>query len=171
MRHHEVAESVSPLLVEALAANMEDILADPAAAALVLEIMLHATEQPEAATEKLLAIISQAPDRPGLIKEHTPRMLKTLVQGGFWNAQTKSVEPSQAQPLDAFAKRFAPVVAQNPSFWATGDVSFAVVALMETLKPSTELNKLTEALRGQKAVIEKSAEDGNKGSRILLSKL
>ncbi|ORY78166.1 armadillo-type protein [Protomyces lactucae-debilis] len=171
VRRQEVAESVSPMLVEALAANIEDMLADPAAAPLILEIMLHATEVPEAPTDKLLAILKQAPQRPDLIKEHTPRMLKALVQGGFWNPQTKSVEATQVQPTDAFAKRFAPLVAQEAAFWASGDASFAVVALLETLGESTELASLSRALKDQQSEIQAAADAGNKGSRIILTKL
>ena len=103
-------------------------------------------------------------------------MLKSLVQGGRFNPETKSVE--KVQPPLGFHGLVYEQIGDEVMEWATGANAFVIVALAE----SDEFEKkqeLLKTLKKNKKALEKAAagKDEKKpgpassGAKILLQKL
>lgn len=168
VRRREILAPLSEVLVSALIENVDGMLQDPNASSLLVEIVLHAPTDRDAAVAALLEKFSGSPSE--ILTEHSPRFLKTLVQGGFYNKKAKSIE--RIEPSVHFAEKLAPIVGQRARDWASGDGSFVVVALLETLEAHTaERGALVEALKADITRLESAGAEGNKGSKIVLLKL
>ena len=124
------------------------------------------------------------------------RMLKSLVQGGRFDAKAKKVVP--VEPQLGFAELLWEQVKGRVVEWATGPGAFVVVALVEADGWEGE-KEVSGALKGQRKALERAAGDrldgddkgakkrknrkggkgeeelkgkrGNAGARLLLQKL
>lgn len=168
VRRKEILEPLSGSLVSTLADNLDGMLSDPNASSLLVEILLNSPADRDHAVSALLKKFDAPPSESLL--EHTPRFLKTLVQGGFYSKADKQIE--KIEPSIGFADKLAPKICSEASAWSCGDGSFVVVALLESLGPETKNHAgLIKALRSEKMNIETAAKNGNKGSKIILLKI
>lgn len=168
LRRSEILQSLSDSLVSTLVENLDGILSDPNASSLLVEILIHAPTDRDAAVDAVIEKFNNDPST--CLLEHSPRFLKTLVQGGFFNKTTKSIEKTDSSLH--FAEKFAPVVTDRAADWATGDGSFVVLALLESLvDEGPEKAALKKALIAQKATLQKASDAGNKGAKIILLKI
>ncbi|SCU79071.1 LANO_0A04962g1_1 [Lachancea nothofagi CBS 11611] len=99
------------------------------------------------------------------------RLLKSLIQGGKWNAKEKTVEPLQSvQGLGAdFAQKFYEDIIDETNLldWINNaDSSFTIVALYESLSKSGN-KKFVKDLKKVAKKIDQSNEK-NKGARLLV---
>lgn len=169
LRRQEILAALLETLVATLTENVDSMFNDPNASSLLVEILFNAQKPSREAAMNTL--VNKFDGRPvDSFLEHTPRVLKTLVQGGFYDKSTKTILAIDP-PLD-FAERLAPTVTSNAEQWACGDGSFVVVALLESLKPdSTALLDLKKALSAVSARVEEAAKKDNRGSKIILLRL
>lgn len=196
-RRTEILQALGSALVATLMQNLEGMVRDPNASALVAEILLHAPSGPEK-QELVDRVADQFSRSSGAgaalsLEEHAPRLLKILVQGGWYDKSLGRVE--KAQPgVPGFARRLAHGIKDNLEAWATGPGSFVVVSLLESASDTgnddeqveaelnveregkvefsaADVNALRQELKAIKDAIERAAEAGNKGSKILLLKL
>lgn len=168
LRRKEILQPLSRVLVATLIDNMDGMLRDPNASSLLVEIILHAPTDRDAAISALLEKFTNSPE--DVLIEHTARFLKTLVQGGFYNKTTGIIE--RIDPSIQFGDKFAPIVSERAAAWSSGDGSFVVVALLENLdSEAPELIALKHAILASRADVEEAASKGNKGSKIILTKI
>lgn len=168
VRRTEILATMSDALVSTLTDNIEGMLSDPNASALLVEILFHAPTNRDAAYSALLDHFKGSP--ASSLQEHSPRFLKTLVQGGFYDKSIGQIQ--KVDPPTDFAVRLTSSVAARAEEWSCGEGSFVVVALIESLPTeSPELEALKGALVKSKTKIEEAANGGNRGSKILLLKI
>ncbi|KAF8326826.1 armadillo-type protein [Cantharellus anzutake] len=116
-RAKEIREASSDGLIQVVIDNADDILRDPGASLVLLEIMLCAEGDKSKATDALIDLVSKPyPTPPSLRKEgelthlvdipHSSRVLKILIQGGHFNKSENCVVPAPSWDASVFANRF-----------------------------------------------------------------
>ncbi|SMR43218.1 unnamed protein product [Zymoseptoria tritici ST99CH_1E4] len=89
------------------------------------------------------------------------RMLKSLVSGGSFDFETKTVK--MAEPRLGFGETLYPVIKKHIVDWASSDSSFVVVALLESEEVSDKVKKeVKAALKAGKKQLKDAAENGSK---------
>ncbi|CCG84086.1 protein of unknown function [Taphrina deformans PYCC 5710] len=165
-RRKEILQPLGDTLVSALIDNLDGMLNDPNAASLLVEILLNAPSDRGTAVKAVLDHFKGSPAET--LQEHSPRFLKTLVQGGFYDKSTKSI--ATINPTIGFAEKLAPLVTSKAADWSSGSGSFVVVALLETLNKDEQVYRsLLKSMEDAHQSIESAATEGNKGSKIVLS--
>ncbi|KAF9696080.1 hypothetical protein EKO04_006186 [Ascochyta lentis] len=202
-RLQEVTKSIEAQLLNAITARAADFASFTFGLQFMGEILVGAPEvEPKTRKEALaeVARLSQSildsslPASAGDNKatSHGKNMLKTLVQGGKFDPQTKKVVP--VTPALGFADMLWTEIKDSVVDWATGEGSFVVVALTEAegfekknevlkaLKkdkkkleaaagPAKNKDADAKAKKGKKGEKKEDAPRGNAGARILLEKL
>ncbi|KAL8954475.1 MAG: hypothetical protein Q9183_007099 [Haloplaca sp. 2 TL-2023] len=189
VRRKELLTHLSPLLLALIATDAETLIQSSFGCQYISEVLLSATTgDRDAALGALIALI-HSPDPTMQEKLDAPsasRMLKTLVQGGRYNAQTKKVE--QAEPPLGFHNMLFEALEEREKVleWATGSNSFVVLGFLEAegFKHGDRLRgrlqkgkkRLEKAAKGEgKVVKEKGGKGekskGNRGTQLLLERL
>ncbi|KAI4114049.1 MAG: hypothetical protein LQ345_005101 [Seirophora villosa] len=194
-RRAELLTHISPTLLSLIASNAPSLIQSSFGCQFITEVLLSAPAGSDRAPA-LSAIIhlTHASDPATTRALHEPsagRMLKSLVQGGRYNPQTKRVDPAPPPALRFHDALHASLEAQGKVLeWATGGNSFVVVGMLEAEGFSAE-GALGERLREGKAALEMAAagatveeggggggaarksgrEKGNRGAQLLLEKL
>ena len=197
VRLQELARAVEPQLLTAITARATDFASFGFGLQFMGEVLVgvpevEPTKRKEALTE--VAQLAQqildcslpavGDDKPA---SHGKNMLKTLVQGGKFDPQTKKVVP--VDPPLGFADLFWEQIKGNVIQWATGQGSFVIVGLVEAdgfTKKDEALKALkkgrkelqvaanstsSEAEKPKKGKKAPGKSGGNAGARILLEKL
>lgn len=198
-RLNEIAKYIEPQLLTATAARAKDFASFTFGLQFMGEVLVGAPDvEPAKRRDALTEVAALAQDildgnltvsADAATKTATSHagknMLKTLVQGGKFDPQTKKVVP--VSPPLGFAELLWGNIKGNVVEWATGQGSFVVVALVENEgfagkdEVLKALKKEKKALQlaaggsdGEKAKGKKGAKDekkGNAGARILVGKL
>ncbi|KAL8761210.1 MAG: hypothetical protein Q9184_002642 [Pyrenodesmia sp. 2 TL-2023] len=157
-RRKELLAYISPILLSLIANHAEALVQSSFGCQFITEVVLSAIGDREAALDKIIALTkSDSPDIQQALNEPSAgRMMKTLVQGGRYNAKTKSVE--LVEPALSFhSSLFASLEAQDQVLeWATGGNSFVIVALLEA-DGFEKKKSLMEILQNGRKALEKVA--------------
>lgn len=165
VRRQELVKAASPTLLELIAARADSLLETSFGCQLLSEVLFDADGDKTAA---LTAVAEAAKSRSDT--KDSPfvgRLLKSLVQGGRFNAATKTIE--KVQPALKFHTYLYEQIQDEIMAWATGSNVFVVVALAE----SDEFEKKAELLKTlkknkkalEKAIADATAEAGKDGKK------
>jgi pumilio family protein 6 len=165
-RLQEIAKSIEPQLLSAVAARATDFASFTFGLQFMGEVLVGAPEvepakRKEALTE--VANLSQSildsnlPASAGDNKatSHGKNMLKMLVQGGKFDPTTKKVVP--VEPALGFADLLWERIKGNVVNWATGQGSFVVVALTEA-EGFGKRDEVLKTLKKEKKKLEAAAK-------------
>lgn len=169
-RRQELVKALSQTLIDLVSQQIEALVSSSFGCQLINEVMFGAVGEKDAALESLA---SMAKDRPELMNTpHAGRLLKSLVQGGPFDKESKKVrfiEPPLKFESILYSKCRDEIVS-----WASGPNSFIVVAMLESPQMD-ERDSLVNELRKQTPVLQKASkgshEKGNTGTRILLQQI
>lgn len=175
VRRQELAKAASPTLLAFIAARAETLLDTTFGCQFIAEVLFEADGDKSAA----LSAVAEAAKTKSETRDSAAvgRLLKSLVQGGRFNPENKTVE--KVQPPLNFHGLLYDQIGDEVMEWATGSNTFVIVALTE----SDEFEKKTEllkTLKKNKKALEKAAaaaKDEKKpgpassGAKILLQKL
>lgn len=196
IRRRELVAAIAPVLMTFITSQAEALLQTSFGCQMIAEILLcSATPADDSRTAALNSIATIAAQDPAIDNAPLGRMLKSLVQGGKFDPETKKID-ILSPPL-GFDALFYGLIKEQILEWATGPNSFVVVGLLEAegfeaadkkaIKKTLKKNKKAlEEVAGSKEekVIEKKAKKGKKegeekpkvnkgntGARILLQQL
>ena len=197
VRRKELVASLSPSLLSLIVSHTKDLVSISFGCQFITEVLLGATEGRKPALNAVAALTNSDKNAGDLLKQPAAgRMLKTLVQGGRFNPETKAVDP--VDPPLGFDNILYNAIKDDVITWATSSNSFVIVALLEapgfskaeelkeTLNKKVYRQTLVEVAgslpnehrekekkrgKGRKREAEKSALAGNKGTQLLLQKL
>lgn len=192
-RLQEISRAIEPQLISAITARTADFASFSFGLQFLGEVLLGAPEiEPKKRQEALaeVARMSQQILNSGAhITSHGKNMLKTLVQGGKFDPQTKKVIP--VKPPLGFEKLLWAQIKDDVIEWATGEGSFVIVSLTEVEGFEQKEEVLAALKKGRKQLEAAAAgttdsapvkkqkkgykgqarKQGNAGARILLEKL
>lgn len=169
LRRQELLDAVSDDLLKIVAEEANELMRDPLGIQIAQEIVLSGRGHKSAA----LDAISKLADGDASQEDHimrlpfTARVYKTLVQGGHYSPQLKKVEV--VEPALNFDSKLLSHIKPHITKWATGEGSFVVVGLLESLK-GTELEDLKKQLKKDQKLLKSKAGE-NKGTKIVLEKI
>lgn len=193
VRRMELLEYVSNPLLELVLKRAETLLKSSFGCQFVAETLLEANgEHKPEAVNAIAQLAAGDPASDGHLAKGAAagRMLKTLVLGGNFDAETRQIK--LADPPLNFGEKLYPVIKDRIVDWACSDSSFVVVALLESTEVSQDVKKeMTARLVKNRKRIERIAKDdgraektasgkekskpqrgsGNAGARIVLQKL
>ncbi|KAF2735478.1 ARM repeat-containing protein [Polyplosphaeria fusca] len=195
-RLQELAKFIEPQLLSAITTRVADLVTFSFGLQFIGEVLVGAPEVEQEKRKEALTEIanhcneifdpsketSSAKDDPSTFGKG---LLKTLVQGGKYNPQTRSVVP--VDPPLGFADMFWEKIKADLTEWATGPGSFVIVGLAES-EDFSNRDKLLKAMRKSRTQLETAAgtptkknarknekgeiqAKGNPGARLLLEKL
>ena len=170
MRREELKNKFSQIMLDGLVTYPKAVLSESFGSQAASEVLLYAEGDKTAALEAVANAFSGSPDN----EEHliqlpfSSRTLRTLIQEGHWNSKTKSVDTIK-EPT-GFKNIFFKAIKLNISRWASGEGSFVILSLLENLDDKEELLSLLKEKSVLKE-IKKAAEEGNKGSKLILEQL
>ena len=174
IRRSELAKSLAPYLLKAIATNAVDLVSTSFGCLLITEVLFGAEGDK---TEALIAVAQAAAGDPTYVEpdivmegaeigpdsrfEHVGcssfggRMLKSLVSGGKFDPISKEVV-LVTPPLN-FGDILYPHIKGHIVEWATGSSSFVVLALLENKFGKKE--ELLATLEGNKKKLQKAATE------------
>ncbi|CAG8380141.1 unnamed protein product [Penicillium salamii] len=178
MRRQELVKAASPTLLEFIAARASTLLETTFGCQFLSEVLFEADGDKTAA----LAAVAEAAKEHTEARDtaHAGRLLKSLVQGGRFNAATKSVE--KVEPALNFHTVLYDQIKGEVMDWATGANPFVIVALAES-EDFEKKSELLKTLKKNKKALEQASastveKDGktkpsptSSGAKILLAKI
>ena len=169
VRRKELVTSLSPSLLSLVQTRTEALIQTTFGCQFISEVLLSAIGDRKSAMIAVAGLV----DGSGEIKEalRTPaagRMLKTLVQGGRFNRQTKTVE--QSEPPLGFHDILYAKIKGDIINWAISRNSFVVVAMLEA-SDFSHPDALNKKLKESKPELAKARSEGNKGTELIMHKL
>lgn len=184
-RRNQILKIFLPVFYKTLLENPYDLLKENIGAQFVQEL-LYNTTFPEISDELRIKSIDTIIDcvRGDLTKEdhlinkaYTPRLLKSLIQGGKWNRETKTIDEIENINLGlSFAIKFVEEIFDNgkdvdilESWISNKESSFVLVALTDKFKqyPKDKIGmEFINALKKQNKFIKKQ-DESNKGASLL----
>ncbi|QRW21075.1 pumilio homology domain family member 4 [Rhizoctonia solani] len=186
IRRAELRAAASPGMVKAIEDDAEALVRDRGASVFVGEVMLFAQGDKSKALDALLSPISSpyAPPDPEsdlsdptitthiLNLSHASRLYKTLVQGGHYNQQTKSIERSEQAPKSVPKKFMYVAGKENVVSMALGEGGFIVAEVVGKLKDEGDYDDLKEIRSWfKKDARDKLGKGDIRGSAVLLERL
>ncbi|KAF8703654.1 hypothetical protein RHS03_06195, partial [Rhizoctonia solani] len=186
IRRAELRAAASPGMVKAIEDDAEALVRDRGASVFVGEVMLFAQGDKSKALDALLSPISSpyAPPDPEsdlsdptitthiLNLSHASRLYKTLVQGGHYNQQTKSIERSEQAPKSVAKKLMYAAGKENVVSMALGEGGFIVAEVVGKLKDEGDHDDLKEIRSWfKKDTRDKLGKGDIRGSAVLLERL
>ncbi|KAL8715259.1 MAG: hypothetical protein Q9220_001217 [cf. Caloplaca sp. 1 TL-2023] len=174
VRRQELLSHLSPSLLSLITHNAEVLVQSSFGCQFITEVLLKGTGDRKPACKSIVALVqSDSPDiRKAIETPGAGRMLKNLVQGGLYNAKTRTVEVSEP-PLGFNGMVFESLSVEDQMIdWATGGNSFVVVALWE-VEGAEYRESMEKILKKGKQRLKIAAGDkepakGNRGSKLLL---
>ena len=171
-RRNELVRAISQPLLDLIVSKADVLVTSSFGCQFLTEVIFGAEGEKEAALKTLASLAEEKPEV--FNTPHAGRLLKTLVQGGRFNKETKSVEP-----LDkalGFENILYGCIKHEIMSWAIGPNAFVIVAMLESghfLDPDGLLQTLTKhRTQLEVASAQKSdGEKGNPGARILVEKI
>ncbi|CAG8215389.1 unnamed protein product [Penicillium olsonii] len=178
VRRLELVKAASPTLLEFIAARAATLLETTFGCQFLSEVLFEADGDKTAA----LAAVAEAAKEHTEARDtaHAGRLLKSLVQGGRFNAATKSVE--KVEPALNFHGVLYDQIKDEVMDWATGANPFVIVALAES-EDFEKKSELLKTLKKNKKALEQASasvveKDGKKkpsptssGAKLLLAKI
>jgi pumilio homology domain family member 6 len=173
IRRKELLAHLAPPLLKFVTQRAENLVQSSFGCQCIVEVLLEAnadqaTQQKEEAKTSVAQLAAGDPTEEGHIA-HNPaagRMLKTLVLGGNFDAETKTTK--LAEPHLGFAEALFPVIEPQLVQWACSASPFVVVALLESEDVSEEIKKKVKAaLKKGKKEIEKAAKGEGKKAKAV----
>ncbi|KAG9094548.1 pumilio domain member 6 [Ceratobasidium sp. 370] len=186
VRRSELRAVGSPGMLKAVEDNAETLVRDRGGSIFVGEVMLFADGDKTKALDSLLAPISKSysplsadsdPSDPTidthiLNLSHASRMYKTLIQGGHFNQQTKTIERVDGAPKGVAGAFMHAASRENLVSMGLGDEAFLVAEIVGRLKEEGDESGLKEIRTWfGKDVRERLAKEGKKGFSVLLERL
>lgn len=172
LRLEEINKGMSPLILEAIANNPYELMNDTLGSQFISEALLSCDGDKEEAIAALCDVLSADPDGENhVIKQpNAQRALRTLIQQGHWNNKEKKVVKIET-PIN-FGVKFYEAIGDHLVAWATSlDGAFVIVTLLEHLDDEKLKKALKKTLQSSKAEIAAAAEEGNKGSKLIVDLL
>ncbi|KAK6335587.1 pumilio domain member 6 [Orbilia brochopaga] len=162
VRQQELRKALSPTLLKAVVSHAEELATSHTGCQFVSEVLISAGGGKSEAAETVAALAGgpEAKDNKDL-----GRLLKTLVQEGFFNNKTKTMQLSD--PPIEFYKYLLPKIQPDLLSWVTSWNSWLIATLLESERvPEAEKAKIRKTLSGKqgKEAIKKARADGNKGT-------
>ena len=183
VRRSELVASISPPLLSLISYNAEALVATSFGCQFVTEVLLSAHGDRGPASRAVAALVRD--NAPILQTPAAGRMLKLLVQGGHFNAQTGRVDRVGPPGFHDLLWR---KIQDEVMAWAVGDNSFVVLAMLEA-EGFEGKEELKEVLQRERKQLEHAIEEHelqksnggpkdcksgraiNKGTRLLLSSI
>ncbi|KAF3909875.1 hypothetical protein ABW21_db0206470 [Orbilia brochopaga] len=162
MRQQELRKALSPALLKTVVSHAEELVTSHTGCQFVSEVLISADGDKSEAAETIAALAGgpEAKDN-----KDVGRLLKTLVQEGFFNNKTKTLQLSD--PPIEFHKYLLPKIEPDLLAWAIGGNSWLIATLLESERvPESEKAKIRKTLSGKqsKEAIKEARADGNKGT-------
>ncbi|KAF5099250.1 hypothetical protein D0Z03_001067 [Geotrichum reessii] len=170
VRREELKNKFSQIMLDGLVTYPKAVLNESFGSQAVAEVLLYAEGDKTAALEAIANAFSGSPDN----EEHlvqlpfSSRTLRTLIQEGHWNNKTKAIDTIK-EPT-GFKNIFFKAIKLNIARWASGEGSFVILSLLENLDDTKEIISLLKEKSVMKE-IKKAADEGNKGSKLILEQL
>lgn len=166
-RRKEIIRVLSPALLATVATQSVALASTTEGCQFATEVLLGAEGDKIAALDATANLAAGDISAEAHVAQDASacRMLKTLVQGGHFNTQTKEI--LQVQSPKDFCERLWPRMEQHLVQWATGPGVWVVIALMEQewQGRSVMINLLRSNKPSlKKALKEAAAEKSTKGS-------
>ncbi|KAJ6259116.1 hypothetical protein Dda_6013 [Drechslerella dactyloides] len=161
-RQQELRKALSPTLLKTVVSHAEELATSHTGCQFISEVLISADGDKSEAAEKIAALAEGSEAREN---KDLGRLLKTLVQEGFFNNKTKTMQLSD--PPIAFHKYLLPKIQPDLLSWATSWNSWLIATLLESERvPESEKTKIRKILTTKKGRdgIEKARADGNKGA-------
>ena len=188
IRLKELARSISPQLISLITTRAASLLQTSFGCIFIQEVLLGGEGDKSAALNAILDILDSEDEalRKALPMTHVGRMLKALVLSGRFNFDTKAIET--CKPALGFADMLWAKISPEIADWAMGPNVFVIVGLLES-EDFAKKDELKSALKSNHKKLQKAAEQGkpldaengkkrkgkeevgNKGTRLLLTKL
>ncbi|KAK6531371.1 pumilio domain member 6 [Arthrobotrys megalospora] len=169
VRQQELRKALSPALLKSVATHAVDLATTPLGCQFASEVIIFAEGDRSAAAE---AIATLAEGEEAKDNKDLGRMLKNLVQEGFFNNKTKEIQLSD--PPVEFYKYLIPKIESDLASWATGGNSYLIATLLESERvPESEKAKVKKILSGksEQAAIKSAKQAGNKGTELIFNLL
>jgi pumilio homology domain family member 6 len=169
-RRLELVKAISQPLIDLVGQQTEGLVSSSFGCQFISEVMFGAVGEKNAALESLASI---AKGKPELFNTpHTGRMLKSLVQGGPFDKDSKEVQA--IEPPLRFESILYSTCHDEVVSWASGPNSFVVVAMLESPRME-ERDSLIRALRKERQALQEASKGpdkkGNTGAQILLQQV
>jgi len=166
LRRQELVRSQSPPLLSAIASNAKTLAETSFGCGFMTEVLLAAEGDRSAAFHAIADLAAGDPQDETHVSRHPPagRMLKTLVQGGHYDAKEKTVR--QVQPSAEFCDMLFAKIKRSLIEWATGPGAFIILALVEqdNWAGKDELITMLKSRAGTLKKAVKEAGNENKGA-------
>ncbi|KAI9674766.1 MAG: pumilio domain member 6 [Caeruleum heppii] len=156
LRQQELRKAFSPQLLKLSETQVDKLCQTSFGCQYLTEILLGAEGNKSGSLEALAKIAEGDPNTEGHVSQSAAagRMLKTLVHGGRFDAQTKKIHVV-TPPLE-FHNLLYEHIKPHVMAWATSSSSFVVVSLLEAEGFSHE-EEVRDTLKKQRKVLEESA--------------
>ena len=171
-RRKELVKGISSTLLELITADAESLAATNFGCQAITEVLLGADGDKKAALDAVAHLARTKPE--AMNSPGAGRMLKTLVLGGRFNAQSKAVE--SVDPALGFHNVLYEQIKSDIKSWAISPNSFVVVGLTEADGFGAR-DALLEELGEHEKELQHAADGDkkgakpNKGAALLLEKL
>ncbi|ODQ68306.1 ARM repeat-containing protein [Nadsonia fulvescens var. elongata DSM 6958] len=169
-RIQELNKLFAPIILNTIKTDCKELLLSNFGAQYVAEALLYAAGDKAEALKAVAAAFGGSTESSlHLIHEpFTGRTLRALIQEGHWNNKEKKVVTIE-EPT-GFKNLLVEQLSGHLEQWATGDGSFVVVSLLENLG-ADEKKQLAKGLKKYVRSIQTAAEEGNKGSALIVKAL
>ncbi|KAK6495302.1 pumilio domain member 6 [Arthrobotrys musiformis] len=165
VRQQELKKALSPALLKSVATHAADLATASLGCQFASEVIIFAEGDKSAAAEAIAAL---AQGEEAKENKDLGRMLKNLVQEGFFNNKTQKIQLSD--PPVEFYKYLIPKIESDLLAWATGGNSYLIATLLESERvPDSEKAKIKKILSGksEQAAIKSAKQAGNKGTDLI----
>ncbi|KAF3939539.1 hypothetical protein ABW19_dt0209888 [Dactylella cylindrospora] len=165
VRMQELRKALSPALIKAVEKHASTLATVPHGGQFISEVLISADGDKYKAIE---AVVALAEEEDVQENKDLGRLLKTLVQEGFFNNKTKTI--NLCDPPIEFYKYLLPKIKPDLVSWATGGNSYLIVTLLESERvPDGSKSEIRKALSGKKEqeAIKAAKKKGNKGSELI----
>ena len=174
-RRNELNKALSPPLIEAIGTQVETLLQTSFGCQFVSEVMLGALSDKDNTANRLAGLATDHGFTELVSSTHAGRLYKTLVQGGRFDSETKSIKPAEYS-INLNNKLFeAMKLKEDEGFllsWATGPNSWSLVAMLES-DGFDHTDDLLAFLLKNRSHLEVPKDDpaSDSGSKMLLRKI
>lgn len=161
IRKSELAKTVSPICLSLIARKAASLVLSSFGCVFIYEVLVRSEEGDKTAALDAIADLASDPSdevRKALESPAGGKMLKTLVQGGRFDFESKKVV--LCEPKLHFVDKLWSRIEGGVLHWATGPGSFVVVSMLETEDWQEEKGKkaLKRALAKEKPALEKAVK-------------
>lgn len=159
IRRKELVTALSPPLLSFITSDAETLVQTSFGCQFITEVLLGAVGDRDPALQAIASLVHSSTDE---VKAslHTPaagRMLKSLVLGGHFNPEAKTIDLTE--PPLGFHNILYENIKDDILTWATGANSFVVLGLVEA-NGFAEVDALKTALKKEKKKLLKAAGEG-----------